>query len=123
MERRREEGLPEGVYAYATAAGRRFRTTWRTSDGRQQTRRGFTSPQAAARHRRERMVAADRGELVASRGATLAAYCGDGQGGWLHDHRPTVEQGTWEDYERHVRLRITPRRDGRPPRARSEPDG
>jgi hypothetical protein len=33
------------------------------------------------------VVAADRGELVASRGVTLAASGADAQSGWLHDHR------------------------------------
>ncbi len=87
MGRRRDDGLPEGGSAHGTAVGRGSRATWPTTHGRQQSRRRFTSPQAATRRRRERWSPSDRGELVASRGVTLAASGADAQSGWLHDHR------------------------------------
>ena len=57
----------DGVYAYATKAGTRYRFVFRQSDGSLSTRRGFTSRAAAATARRQLVESIERGEVEVCR--------------------------------------------------------
>jgi hypothetical protein len=56
----------EGVYAYETRQGTRWRFVFRDADGRLSSRRGFPSADEAAAARRERIGASRAGERLAS---------------------------------------------------------
>ncbi len=57
----------DGIYAYETRAGTRYRFVFRQSDGALSTRRGFTSRRAAATARRRLVESIERGELKVAR--------------------------------------------------------
>jgi hypothetical protein len=92
-----------GVYAYATAAGTRWRFVFRQSDGSLTTRRGFSSRGAAVAARRTMIEQVRRGEVRASR-ETFAEF-------WasvLEAKRPYVTAGTLQDYTTQGRKRLLP---------------
>jgi integrase len=60
---------------------------------------------------------AERGQLLNSPDVTLAAYLAE----WLAGVRETVQPGTYNNYESHVRLHITPRIGGTKLRALTAP--
>jgi hypothetical protein len=83
----------DGVYAYGTAAGMRWRFVFRQSDGSLTTRLGFASRSAAVAARRTAIEQVLRGEVRASR-ETSAEF-------WeatLEVKRPYVTPGTLQDY-------------------------
>jgi hypothetical protein len=91
------------VYPYETAAGVRWRYSYRDSRGRPSSKRGFASERAAARDR-ERIVARVRdGGLYVSR-ITFGEFFPQ----WLRGRRPYLVSGTWADYEVHGRKRLLP---------------
>lgn len=53
----------DGIYAYSTRTGVRFRFVFRQSDGTMSSRRGFTSRRAAADARRRVVESIERGEV------------------------------------------------------------
>ena len=57
----------DGVYAYSTNAGVRYRFVFRQSDGTLSSRRGFRSRQAAAAARRNVVASVDRREITVCR--------------------------------------------------------
>ena len=94
----RSEPSGDGVYAYATGAGTRWRFVFRQSDGSLTTRRGFASRRAAVAARRTAVGQVRRGEVRASRetfaefwSAVLEAkrpYVTAGDAAGLHDAGP-----------------------------------
>jgi integrase len=80
-----------------------FDVRYRTSNGVPKQKRGFRKEREAQKYLNEQMAAVDRGEVVAS-GLTFAQHWDD----WLAEHRPRLEDGTYDDYERHGRLRLKP---------------
>lgn len=87
---------------YATSDGK-WRATWRTSNGRQQMKRGFESAIAAHKYRTKMLVKADEGELVAGPG-TFAEFFDR----WLRGRKPYLEDRTWSGYETVGRLQLKP---------------
>jgi hypothetical protein len=57
----------DGIYAYETRDGTRYRCVFRQSDGTLSTRRGFTSRRAAATARRRLVESIERGEVKVAR--------------------------------------------------------
>ena len=93
----------DGIYAYETRAGTRFRFVFRQSDGTLSTRRGFTSRRAAATARRRLVESIERGEVKVAR-ETFEAF-------WLRlleEKRPYMTKGSAEDFEAHGRKRLLP---------------
>jgi integrase len=96
-------GKGNGVYAYKTKDGVRYRFLFRQSDGTLSTRRGFTSRRAAVTARRRLVESIERGEVKAARetfGEFWARY--------LEERRPYLTAGTMTDYESHGRKRLLP---------------
>jgi hypothetical protein len=92
-----------GIYAYDTTEGVRYRFVFRQSDGTQSNRRGFTTRRAAATARRRLVASIERGEVKASR-ATFGEF-------WarlLEERRPYLTAGSMVDYETHGRRRLLP---------------
>jgi hypothetical protein len=78
----------DGVYAYATRAGTRYRFVFRQSDGALSTRRGFTSRRAAATARRRLVESIERDEVKVAR-ETFESF-------WLRvleEKRPYMTEG------------------------------
>jgi integrase len=92
-----------GVYAYATADGRRRRFVFRQSDGRLTSRRGFTSRSAAVAARAIAVEEIRRGDVRVTRD-TFGEF-------WakvLEAKRPYVTAGTLQDYTTQGRKRLLP---------------
>src|SRR3954470_21235541 len=68
----------DGIYAYETKAGTRYRFVFWQSDGSQSNRRGFTSRRAAATARRRLIESIERGEVKVAR----ETFGTSGQGSW-----------------------------------------
>jgi Phage integrase, N-terminal SAM-like domain len=66
---------------------------------------GFTTKKAALEALHELRSAARRGTFVAPQRQTLRAFLVDD---WLPAMRRELEESTWEDYERKVRLHVVP---------------
>lgn len=92
-----------GVYSYDTADGERFYFSFRDSDGKQSSRRGFASAQAAAKAKAGATVQSGAGALHLS-----TARFGDYFATWLAGHKPFVQPGTWADYRVHGDKRLIP---------------
>ena len=93
----------DGIYAYDTKAGVRFRFVFRQSDGSLSSRRGFTSKRAAATARRRLLESIERGEIKVAR-ETFGEF-------WtrlLEERRPYVTEGSMVDLETHGRKRLLP---------------
>jgi hypothetical protein len=93
----------DGIYAYETRAGTRFRFVFRQSDGALSTRRGFTSRRAAATARRRLVESIERGEVKVAR-ETFETF-------WLRlleEKRPYMTKGSAEDFQAHGRKRLLP---------------
>jgi hypothetical protein len=93
----------DGVYAYSTRNGVRYRFVFRQSDGTISSRRGFASRRAAATARRKLRESVDRGEVVVCR-EEFAAF-------WerfVRDKRPYVTAGSHLDLTAHGRKRLLP---------------
>ena len=93
----------DGIYAYDTRAGIRYRFVFRQSDGALSSRRGFTSRRAAATARRRLVESIERGELKVAR-ETFEEF-------WqrlLEERRPYLTKGSFEDFDAHGRKRLLP---------------
>src|SRR3954447_12272921 len=96
--------MADSIYPYKLADGTvRYRVAYRSSNGRQSNRRGFTSRRAAGHWLTDKQAAVRRGEVVLTTD-TFAGYIDD----WLEEHRARLEPGTYSDYEVHIRLRLKP---------------
>jgi integrase len=112
---RRERSLPrserrgrrapwsDGVYAYETGEGIRYRFLFRQADGSLSTRRGFTSRRAAVTARRRLIESIERGEVKPAR-----ETFGEFWNRYLEERRPYLTSGTLIDYEAHGRKRLLP---------------
>lgn len=99
-----QRGSKESIYPYKLKDGStRYYVMYRTSNGVQKSKRGFQSRRTARAWRSQKVAAAARGELIASRD-TFASYIAR----WLEERRPHLEPGTGDDYARHIRLRLIP---------------
>src|SRR3954467_15101635 len=101
-----EPGKRDGqgsIYAYATVRGTRYRFTFRDREGKQTTRRGFTS-RRAARAERERLMGKVHAHQVRVSRESLAGWWQR----WLEQRRPYLERGSWLDYRSHGGRRIPP---------------
>ena len=97
-----DQTLPDGVYPYAIGPGddeQQQRYYAKLANGA--TKRGFTTARAASRYKK----AKDSGPITPkqTRG-TLKALWPE----YLRARRPYLVPGTYEDYERHGRLRLVP---------------
>ena len=93
----------DGIHAYGTTAGVRFRFVFRQSDGTMSSRRGFTSRQAATAARRRLVESIERGEVKVTRESfgTFWAQL-------LRERRPYLTAGSFADVEAHRRKRLMP---------------
>jgi integrase len=93
----------DGIYPYSTKKGVRWRFVFRQSDGTMSSRRGFTSPRAAARARERLNESIRRGEVKVAR-KSFADF-------WelvLAQKRRYVTAGSYEDFATHGRKRLLP---------------
>jgi hypothetical protein len=93
----------DGIYAYGTNAGVRWRFVFRQSDGTLSSRRGFTSRTAAADAKRRLLEGIRRGEVRVSR-ETFETF-------WhrvLREKRPFMTAGSYEDFATQGRKRLIP---------------
>jgi integrase len=93
----------DGIYAYGTSAGIRFRFVFRQSDGTMSSRRGFPSRRAAAAARRRVVESIERGEVKVARESF-----GDFWSHLLAERRPYLTSGSFADFETHGRKRLLP---------------
>lgn len=103
LERRLAEARGEGVYAYETRAGLRWRVVFRQSDGTISSRRGFTSRRAAVAARRRLIESVDRGEVTVSR-ETFETFWNR----FLADRGAYMTRGSHTDLATHGRKRLVP---------------
>jgi integrase len=96
-------GSQGGVYPYRTAQGTRWRYVVRRSDGKQTSKRGFTSPRAAREACRRLVEQIDRGEVRHTK-QTFASWWD----GWLRHRKPYLEPNAWRAYEVDGRKRLVP---------------
>lgn len=96
-------GSQGGVYPYGTAQGTRWRYVVRRSDGKQTSKRGFTSPRAARDACRRLVEQIDRGELRHTKHTFRSWW-----DGWLRHRRPYLEPNAWRAYEVDGRKRLIP---------------
>jgi integrase len=92
-----------GIYAYDTKEGVRYRFVFRQSDGTQSNRRGFTSRRAAATARRRLVESIERGEVKVGR-----ETFGEFWTRFLEERRPYLTVGSMVDLETHGRKRLLP---------------
>jgi integrase len=93
----------DGIYAYETRDGTRYRFLFRQSDGRMSSRRGFTSRRAATTARRKLVESIDRGEVV--------VYREDFETFWerlVVEKRAYLTPGAHLDLTAHGRKRLVP---------------
>ncbi|MGH2969901.1 MAG: hypothetical protein ACRDK0_12675, partial [Solirubrobacteraceae bacterium] len=93
----------DGVYAYATKSGVRYRFVFRLSDGTLSSRRGFVSRPAAAAARRKLMASIERCEVVVYR-ETFGVF-------WerfVKERRVYLTAGSHLDLVTHGRKRLVP---------------
>jgi hypothetical protein len=93
----------DGVYAYSTNAGIRYRFVFRQSDGTLSSRRGFTSRQAAAAARRNVVESVARREITVCR-----ENFADFWERFAADKRPYLTPGSHVDLVTHGRKRLLP---------------
>lgn len=92
------------IYPYRLADGStRFEVLYRTSNGVQRKKRGFSGPREAERYLNQVIAAVDRGEVIASK-VTFADYIDR----WLVEHRPRIEESTYRDYRANIERRLKP---------------
>jgi integrase len=96
-------GSQGSVYPYSTAQGRRWRYVVRRSDGKQTSKRGFTSPRAAREACRRLVEQIDRGEIRHTK-HTFGSWWNV----WLPSRKPYLEPNSWRAYEVDGRLRLLP---------------
>ena len=92
-----------GVYPYPVKGGTRWYFKARDSNGRQTTKRGFTSERAARDAKRRLTEQVERGEVRHTRESF-----GQFWHRWLAQRRPYLEAGTWRGYEIDGRKRLLP---------------
>lgn len=92
------------IYPYTLADGStRYMAVYRTSNGVQKKKRGFSGTREAQRFLNETMAAVDKGKVVATKD-TFGAYIDR----WLAEQRPRWEEGTYIDYRIQVEKRLKP---------------
>jgi len=96
-------GSQGGVYPYRTAQGTRWRYVVRRSDGKQTSKRGFTSARAAREACRRLVEQIDRGEVRHTK-QTFGSWWD----GWLRHRKPYLEPNAWRAYEVDGRKRLLP---------------
>lgn len=99
----RRRGAKGSVYAYETTAGTRWRYVVRRSDGKQTSKRGFTSQRAAHAAYRRAVEQIDRGELLHT-DETFGSWWAT----WLRRRRPYLEPNAWRAYDVDGRRRLLP---------------
>ncbi len=96
-------GSRGGVYPYATAQGTRWRYVIRRSDGKQTSKRGFTSQRAARDACRRVVERVERGELRHT-DRTFGSWWES----WLRRRKPYLEPNSWRAYDVDGRKRLLP---------------
>src|SRR5262249_39314604 len=92
-----------GIYPYPTRSGTRWYFKARDSEGRQTTKRGFTSERSARDAKRRLVERVERGEVRHTRESF-----GHFWHRWLARRKPYLEPGTWRGYEIDGRKRLLP---------------
>jgi integrase len=96
-------GSRGGVYPYPTAQGTRWRYVVRRSDGKQTSKRGFTSQRAARDACRRVVEQVERGEVRHTE-HTFASWWD----AWLRRRKPYLEPNSWRAYDVDGRKRLLP---------------
>ncbi len=100
---RTSHGSKGGVYSYETAQGTRWRYVLRRSDGKQTSKRGFTSERAARDAQRRLLEQIDRGGLRHTDHTS-----GSWWETWLRRRKPYLEPNAWRAYDVDGRTRLLP---------------
>jgi integrase len=96
-------GSKGGVYPYPTAQGARWRYVIRRSDGKQTSKRGFTSQRAAREACRRLVEQIERGEVRHTK-QTFGSWWET----WLRRRKPYLEPNAWRAYDVDGRKRLLP---------------
>jgi integrase len=96
-------GSRDGVYPYPTAHGTRWRYVIRRSDGKQTSKRGFSSQRAAREAHRRVVDQIERGEVRHSE-HTFESWWAT----WLARRKPYLEPNAWRAYDVDGRMRLLP---------------
>lgn len=96
-------GAKGSVYAYEIAGGTRWRYVLRRSDGKQTSKRGFTSQRSAHEAYRRVVEQIDRGELRHT-DETFGSWWET----WLRRRKPYLEPNAWRAYDVDGRRRLLP---------------
>lgn len=96
-------GSKGSVYSYETAQGTRWRHVFRRTDGKQSSKRGFTSRTAARDALRRLLEQIDRGEI-----RHTDQTFGSWREAWLRRRKPYLEPNAWRAYDVDGRLRLLP---------------
>jgi hypothetical protein len=96
-----DQALPDGVYPYAVGSGNEQQQRYYAKLANGATKRGFTTARAASCYKKAKDSAPSTPKET--RG-TLKALWPE----YLRARRPYLVPGTYEDYERHGRLRLVP---------------
>lgn len=96
-------GTRGGVYPYPTAHGTRWRYVVRRSDGKQTSKRGFTSQRAAREASRRVIEQVKRGEVRHTE-HTFGTWWET----WLRRRKPYLEPNSWRAYDVDGRKRLLP---------------
>lgn len=96
-------GSQGGVYPYSTSKGTRWRYVLRRSDGKQTSKRGFTSQRAAREACRRLTEQVERGEVRHTK-QTFGSWWET----WLRRRKPYLEPNSWRAYDVDGRKRLLP---------------
>ncbi|MGO8907109.1 MAG: tyrosine-type recombinase/integrase [Solirubrobacteraceae bacterium] len=96
-------GAKGSVYSYETAGGTRWRYVVRRSDGKQTSKRGFTSQRTAQDAYRRVVEQIDRGEILHT-DQTFGSWWDT----WLRRRKPYLEPNAWRAYDVDGRTRLLP---------------
>jgi integrase len=96
-------GSKNSVYSYETTQGTRWRYVFRRTDGKQSSKRGFSSQSAAREALGKLQQQIERGEVRHS-SETFGTWWET----WLRRRQPYLEPNAWRAYEVDGRLRLIP---------------
>jgi integrase len=96
-------GSKGGIYPYETSHGTRWRYVLRRTDGKQTSKRGYTSERAARDAHRRVVEQIDRGEIRHS-DHTFGSWWAT----WLRRRKPYLEPNAWRAYDVDGRTRLLP---------------
>lgn len=91
-------------YAYSTNNGKRYRVIYRTPDGKQHSKRGFTTKTEARAWYRRKMIEIENHGFINSEHVTFEEVANR----WLLNKKHTVASSSYNKYETECKLHLIP---------------